>query len=102
MKKVGIIFWARRLTSRAAGECYLLILSFAGLFSFVSVPHVIANMPPATNVVSVWNFILMATTHTHIIVQCVLAVMCLSLVLIFSDIIRNFVGRVHFRNAVIS
>ncbi len=51
-KKVNVIFWMRRFTSRRALECYVLFLSTIGLFSFVSVPHVIANMPKLTDIFS--------------------------------------------------
>jgi hypothetical protein len=93
MKKVRVIFWARRLMSRRALECYMLFISTLGLFSFVSVPHVIANMPPATNTLSLFNFMITAATHTHVIVQIILTLMCISLGCIAFDFFRISVHR---------
>lgn len=87
-KKVRTIFWARRLTSRRALECYVLFVSTLGLFSFVSVPHVIANMPKA-DVFSITTFILTAMTHTHVIVQIALALIVLSIIFLAFDSIRR-------------
>jgi hypothetical protein len=102
MKKVRTIFWARRLTSRCALECYVLFVSTLGLFSFVSVPHVIANMPPATNAPSLFNFILAAATHTHTIVQVILALICLSLGAIAFDLVRRSAHRPNLQRITFS
>ena len=91
-KKVNMIFWTRRFTSRRALECYVLFLSTLGLFSFVSVPHVIANMPKLTDIFSVANFMLIAATHTHAVVQLALALMAVSIVLIAFDFIRQSIS----------
>ena len=88
-KKVRLIFWMRRLTSRRAIECYVLFVSTVGLFSFVSVPHVIANMPSVTDIARLSAFVVGALTHTHAAVQIALVLMCVSLVFMVSDLIRR-------------
>ncbi len=90
-KKVKVIFWARRLSSRRALECYVLFVSTVGLFSFVSVPHVIANMPSVTDIFSVANFMLIAAVHTHTAVQFILGLMILSIALMAFDFVRQSV-----------
>ena len=80
MKKVSVIFWARRLTSRRALECYVLFISTLGLFSFVSVPHVIANMPSLTDFARLSAFMLAAFGHTNIIVQITLSILALAFI----------------------
>lgn len=91
MKKVSVIFWARRLTSRRALECYVLFVSTLGLFSFVSVPHVIANMPSITDLARVSSFMLAAFGHTNIIVQVTLSILALSLISTLVDFIAGSV-----------
>jgi hypothetical protein len=67
----------------------VLFISTIGLFSFVSVPHVIANMRSVTDVGSFSSFMLAALTHTHAVVQVTLALMAVSLVLIAFDSVRR-------------
>ncbi len=86
-KKVNTIFWARRLTSRRAIECYVLFISTLGLFSFVSVPHVIANMPSVIDLARLSGFIAAAFAHTHTVVQLALALMVVSVLGIVFDLI---------------
>jgi len=95
MKKVSVIFWTRRLTSRRAIECYVLFVSTLGLFSFVSVPHVIANMPSLTDIAGLSTFMLSAFTHTHTVVQITLALMCVCLAAIVFDFVRHSFHRAH-------
>jgi hypothetical protein len=102
MRKVGVIFWARRLTSRRALECYVLFVSTLGLFSFVSVPHVIANMPPATNVFSLLSFMVAAAAHTHVVVQIILVLMCLSLGCIAFDLVYRSIHRSNLQRITFS
>ncbi len=101
MKKVKTIFWARRLTSRRAIECYVLFFSTLGLFSFVSVSHVIANMPSVTDFVHLFGFIVSAFTHTKTLVQVTLALMLLSLGFIAFDFIRQPVNHSHFERVTL-
>ena len=103
MKKVSVIFWARRLTSRRALECYVLFISTLGLFSFVSVPHVIANMPTLPNLAAIGSFFISALTHTHTAVQIVLVLMLVSLSFIAFDFILQSTRRSHdFGRATLS
>ena len=89
MKKVRVIFWARRLTSRRALECYVLLASTLGLFSFVSVPHVIANMPSVIDIVHLSGFMLAAFAHTNLLVQITLSIMVLVFLLTLFDFVQG-------------
>ena len=88
-KKVRMIFWTRRLTSRRALECYVLFVSTLGLFSFVSVPHVIANMPSITDLTHVSLFMFAALAHTQRLVQILFALAAVSLGFIAFDLARH-------------
>ena len=101
MKKVKTIFWARRLTSRRAIECYVLFFSTLGLFSFVSVSHVIANMPSVTDVAHLFGFIVAAFTHTKTLVQVTIALMFVSLAFIAFDFVRQSVNHARFERVTL-
>lgn len=87
MKKVKRIYWMRKFTTRQAGEAYLLLISFGVLSSFVSIPHIIANMPKAS-IFSVSEYMTYAATHTQFAVQILLFALCLSFVAIVADFVQ--------------
>ena len=94
-KKVKLIFWTRRLTSRRALESYVLFLSTIGLFSFVSVPHVFANMPSLTDIAQLLGFILAAFDHTNLLVQITLSVLTLAFISTLVDFASGTIFRRH-------
>ncbi len=76
MASVGVIYAARKLTSRFALSCYALALSFLGTAYFVSLPHVLENL---TNVAgggvgSIETFFVSAVLGTKFVVQIALLV----------------------------
>lgn len=91
MAGVGVVYAARKLTSRFALECYALALSFAGAAYFVSLPHVAQNLFNVTSggFPSVETFVLAAVLHTKLVVQIAMAVGLASVLLIGADMVRS-------------
>lgn len=73
MRRVYALYVLRRLTSIEA-RLILLALSCITLFLTVSVPNVVQNMPPLSNIVGVAQFFLVAITNTQFIVQALISV----------------------------
>lgn len=91
MASVGVIYGARKATSRFALECYALTLSFVGAAYFVSVPNVFANFAHVAQggLPSTATFIVAAIAGTKLIVQIAVAVGVVALVSMAIDFIRS-------------
>ena len=82
MAGVGILYVARRATSRTALELYMLALSACGVIFFVSLPHVFVNLMHVESggLLSVAAFVLAAVLGTSLVVQLALLIGSFSLV----------------------
>ncbi|HVY73168.1 MAG TPA: hypothetical protein VG984_03960 [Candidatus Paceibacterota bacterium] len=91
MASVGVIYIARKLTSRIALECYALLLSFAGAAYFVSLPNVIANFAHVAQggLVSIGAFLVAAVLGTKLVVQIAVIVGAGALLAMVADIVRS-------------
>jgi hypothetical protein len=91
MASVGVIYIARKLTSRFALECYALALSFVGAAFFVSLPHVAVNLLHVTNggLPSIGTFVVTAVLQTKLVVQIATLIGAVSLILLAVDIVRS-------------
>lgn len=91
MASVGVIYVARKATSRFAVECYALLLSIAGAAYFVSIPHVFANFAHVTSggLMSIGTFIVGAVLGTQLVVQIAVAVATVALFAMIVDLLRS-------------
>lgn len=91
MASVGIIYVARKLTSRLALECYALILSLVGVAYFVSLPNVVANFTHVAQggLVSIGAFLVAAVLGTKLVVQVAVLVGAVALALMVVDMVRS-------------
>ncbi len=87
---VYVIYIARKITSRIAIECYILLASFIGMVMLVSLPHIAQNfsMSAQHGLVSMGSFTLSALMATRLSVQIVLLIACAALFFLLRDILR--------------
>jgi hypothetical protein len=91
MASVGVIYTARKLTSRLALECYALALSFAGAAFFVSLPHVLQNLTQVAHggIASIGVYFVSAVLGTKLVVQLALLVGACALIALGVDVARS-------------
>src|SRR3989344_442874 len=78
MRRVRFIYWFRKATSPIAVQTYVLSFFVVQLLRFVSMPHVVANMPSVLNPAAFVEFHTASFLNTEPPVQ-ILAVGALSL-----------------------
>ena len=69
MRRVKFIYWTKRLYHSYTLKVFLLGISGASATLYVSLPHVIQNMPSIADVASLWRFFSVAFLHTSMPVQ---------------------------------
>lgn len=91
MAGVGVIYAARKATSRFAFECYGLALSVAGAAYFVSLPNVFANFTHVMQggLPSTATFIVAAIAGTKLVVQIAVAIGGVALLAMAVDLVRS-------------
>jgi len=98
MRGVYRVYFAKKLTSKAACRLYLLVGIFAALQPFVSFSHVVRNAPRAWDPMYYYDFGFAAFSHTENTVR-VLAVLFALVVLWMSvDALRCVVAHLVRRN----
>ena len=93
MRRVRRIHVLRRVFSATACKVYGLMLFTVGLFSTVSIAHVYANMPSIMTPTACCKFLLGAVTNTDLAVQCILAGLVVSVVMLLRDGVRGIGAR---------
>ena len=78
MRRVRFVYWFRKATSPIAVQTYVLSFFVVQLLRFVSMPHVVANMPSVLNPAAFVEFHIASFLNTEPAVQ-ILAVGALSL-----------------------
>ena len=83
-------FYLLHLISRGVpSRIVLLTLSLAGLFSSVSVGHVIQNMPQVSNVNALFSFYTSALSNAEILVKVIVLALVVSALFLARDIVYN-------------
>ena len=96
MRRVWAIYFFRKATSPIAVQTYALSFLIWQLFVYVSMPHVLANMPSIEKPVELFNFMAASFVKTELVVQ-VLAVGTISLLIwLGRNIFRNISSRKQF------
>ncbi len=95
MRRVYVIYYARKALSRRALTLYALIAAIFGTISVVSVTNVFANMPSDFGELA--GFFISAFAHTQLIVQTLAFSALAALVALLLDLARSFSGMPYVR-----
>ena len=89
MRRVWAIYLIRRATSPIALQTYVMSFFTVQLFVFVSLPHVVANMPSITHPVEFLSFYASSFLNTEPLVQIIAVGFLTSIVWLTRNIVRN-------------
>ncbi len=92
MRRVYVLFFARKAVGATAMKIYTLLLSSVGIVSLVSVGNIVSNMPniPQSSASEVFSFVFYALTHTEFVVQLLIVATLTAVLWLTRDIIRGF------------
>ena len=93
MRRVYVIYVLRHCCAPVMLKMYVLAAVFAGLFSFVSVGDVFANMPPY-GLHAIYDFAAYALMHTENVVRLLLAAAASVLCVLIRDLARAAAPRI--------
>ncbi|MBP9760266.1 MAG: hypothetical protein KBD24_02750 [Candidatus Pacebacteria bacterium] len=93
LARVRRMYLVRKFFAPTALKAYSLGLCVMMLGYFVSIVHVVANMPSLTTPGALTFFIVNALTHTEIVVQILFAVACVAILMLVRDFIRGVEGQ---------
>ena len=91
MASVAVIYAVRKLTSRTALKCYVLLVSIMGIMFFVSLPHIAQNFEYVSRggVGSIVAFLISAILGTTIVVQLTLLLGAAAFVSLIAEILYS-------------
>ncbi len=89
MRRVYAFYLLHLISRGVPSRIVLLTLSLAGLFSSVSVGHVIQNMPQVSNVNALFSFYTSALSNAEILVKVIVLALVVSALFLARDIVYN-------------